>query len=128
MKVCTHENKPLYGSSNHFHLISVPIDKSAFFVSSSIVAILFLKTFFTWLLYFSFRNGSYIRTDDLQSVDSHVYADLEVFLLGLQMDDILPLFKKHGVSLAVLFTMTENDLIEVCRVQKTLNDFLYGAF
>lgn len=48
-----------------------------------------------------------------------MYADLELFLLGLQMDDILPLFKKHSVSLTVLFTMTENDLKEVIRMTCT---------
>ena len=56
------------------------------------------------------RNGSYVPVDDLRASSCHQYGDVEVFLLGLELEDVIPLFKKHSVSLAVLFTMTENDL------------------
>lgn len=62
---------------------------------------------------FPFRNGSYVPANDDQGVEGQNYADLELFLLGLHMEHILPVFKRHCVSLAVLFTMTDDDLKEV---------------
>lgn len=41
------------------------------------------------------------------------YGDLEMFLLGLQLGDLLPLFKEHRVTFSTLLSMTEEDLEQV---------------
>jgi hypothetical protein len=41
------------------------------------------------------------------------YVDLELFLLGIQHPDCLPLLKKNHVTLEILFTMREQDLQQV---------------
>ena len=38
------------------------------------------------------------------------YGDLELFLLSLQLDDLLPLFRLHKVQFSDLISMTDKEL------------------
>ena len=51
--------------------------------------------------------------EDTVSVDSHQYGELDVFIQGLQLEEHLPLFKKHHVDFAVVLTMNDSDLRQV---------------
>lgn len=59
------------------------------------------------------RNEAYLPIDDSSETDGQQYLDLEVFLLGIKLQDLLPLFKKHCATLEILFSMTEQDLKQV---------------
>lgn len=68
-------------------------------------------------VHFFYRTESYNlaneEIDTPEPEDCHQYGDLEIFLLGLQLESILPLFQKHGVNFAMLLTMTDSDLKQV---------------
>ena len=46
-------------------------------------------------------------------IEGQQYVDLELFLLGIQCPDCLPLLKKNHVTLEILITMREQDLQQV---------------
>ena len=48
------------------------------------------------------------------------YGDLDIFLLGLQLGDLLPLFQSHRVKFSDLLSMTDRDLEQV-RPQHSLS-------
>ena len=48
------------------------------------------------------------------------YGDLDLFLLGLQLGDLLPLFQSHRVKFSDLLSMTDRDLEQV-RPQHSLS-------
>ena len=48
------------------------------------------------------------------------YGDLDLFLLGLQLGDLLPLFQNHRVKFSDLLSMTDRDLEQV-RPQHSLS-------
>lgn len=51
--------------------------------------------------------------DRYEAEDCYQYGDLEVFLFGLQLQDVLPLLLKHHVNFPVLLTLTDDDLKQV---------------
>ena len=73
----------------------------------------------TCLIFSVFCSESCILVDDpnhsalLEANDCHKYGDLEVFLLGLHLENIMPSFKKHHVNFAMLLSMTDDDLKQV---------------
>lgn len=54
------------------------------------------------------------------SVGSLTYGDLELFLLGLQQRDLIPVFKAHNVSFADLLSLADQDLEKVRHDLKVL--------
>ena len=50
------------------------------------------------------------RTSDMK------YGDLEVFLFGLELGQFHSVFIKHQVDFALLLTLSEDDLINVCNL------------
>ena len=63
------------------------------------------------------RHESSIFVNDSTSCkhikECHQYGDMEVFLLGLQLEDILPIFQQHQIDFAILLSMTDDDLKQV---------------
>ena len=63
------------------------------------------------------RHESSIFVNDSTSCkdikECNQYGDMEVFLLGLQLEVILPIFQQHQIDFAILLSMTDNDLKQV---------------
>ncbi|CAI8046118.1 Ankyrin repeat, SAM and basic leucine zipper domain-containing protein 1, partial [Geodia barretti] len=55
------------------------------------------------------------------------YVDLELFLLGIQHPDCLPLLKKNHVTLEILFTMREQDLQQIGILEVALQKKILAA-
>ena len=47
------------------------------------------------------------------SKESHHYGDIETFLFGLQLGELVPLFREHQITFSVLLSMTDADLQQV---------------
>ena len=76
-----------------------------------------------------FRNESSVLADNAEPNDCHQYGDLEVFLLGLRLECIMPLFKKHHIDFAMLLSMADNDLKQVGdRLHMCMYTFLLTEF
>ena len=59
----------------------------------------------------------YAPDSDSATVDCQQYGELDVFILGLQLEDLLPTFKRHHINFTALLTMTDEDLKQVCGTQ-----------
>jgi len=44
------------------------------------------------------------------------YGDMELFLAGIELSSLVPLFKQHDVSFPVFLRLTDSDLQKVCLV------------
>ena len=49
------------------------------------------------------------------STDGFVrYGDLELFLTGIKLGDLVPLFRQHQLQFSDLLSVTDRDLEQVC--------------
>ena len=78
--------------------------------------LIYLDYFLPSLLY---RSAKLKKQDTLEltvanQVSNHCSDDLDLFLFGLDLGNLVPIFRNQEVSFAVLLNMSEADLEKVC--------------